>query len=69
MSTTHVKIEELQDGPGGTAHLEKTLEAIPQVQSVEIDLGSGCAIVEHDGVAPAVLIAALQKRGYRATAT
>ena len=49
MSTkTNIRIEGLKNVTS-TAHLEKKLEAIPGVQSVEIDPQNENAIVEHDG--------------------
>lgn len=46
MTTITLEIPELEK-VGSSAHVEKALEAIPHVSSVEID--GGQAKVEHDG--------------------
>lgn len=66
MSTTCLKIEGLSNVVA-TGHLEKSLEAVPGVASVEIDHTSECAIVEHDGASLQLLQTAAADLGYRAT--
>ena len=52
MDTTRIKIAKLSAATD-TAHLEKALEAVPLVESAEIDPGAHEAIVRHDGADPA----------------
>lgn len=63
MDTTRLKIAKLTPATD-TSHLEKTLEAVPLVESAEIDAGAHEAIVRHDGADPAQLTAALRAVGY-----
>ena len=50
-----------------TAHLEKSLEAVPGVQAVEIDPQNERAIVEHDGADLEKLKVALAAEGLQST--
>jgi len=45
------------------AHLEKTIEAVPGVQAVELEPQSERAIVEHDGADLNKIVAALAAEG------
>lgn len=63
METTRLKIAKLDAGTD-TAHLQKALEAVPQVGAVEIDAGSHEAVVEHDGADTTELKNALKNQGY-----
>jgi cation transport ATPase len=63
METTRLKIAKL-DAATDTAHLQKALEAVPQVGAVEIDAGSHEAVVEHDGADTSQMTAALKNQGY-----
>jgi copper chaperone CopZ len=65
---TRVAIEGLH-GATDTEHIEKALEAVPRVQSVEIDPAAGSAIVRHDGARSTDLVSALGAVGYRAVAS
>ncbi len=67
METTRLKIAKLTP-TSDTAHLEKALEAVPLVESVEIDPGAHEAIVRHDGAETGQLTAALRGQGYIAEA-
>ncbi len=62
-TTTRLRISKLDDATD-TAHLEKALEAVPGVKSVEIDPESNEAIVEHEGAEPRQLTQALRQQGY-----
>jgi copper chaperone CopZ len=63
MTKTRIKIAKL-DAATDTAHLQKALEAVPQVATVEIDAGSHEAVVEHDGADTAQMTAALKNQDY-----
>jgi len=64
-TTTHLEIDRLE-GATDTAHLEKAIEAVPHVQSVEFDVPQNRAIVTHDGANPEKLAAAVRDLGYSA---
>jgi copper chaperone CopZ len=66
MSITCLKIEGLSDVVA-VGHLEKSLEAVPGVASVEIDRTGEQAIVEHDGASPQKLQSAAADLGFRTT--
>jgi len=68
MKTLELAIDPFTD-TADVAHLEKTLEAVPHVRSVEIDPKSRRARVEHDGVDEQELTSALRELGYRANVT
>ena len=63
---THIRIQGLKNITS-TAHLEKKLEAVPRVQSVEIDPQNERAIVEHDGADLEKLKVAVENEGLRPT--
>lgn len=63
MASTRLKISKLDDATD-VSHLEKALEAVPGVQSVEIDPADNEARVQHDGVDPQKLTQALREQGY-----
>lgn len=63
MPTTHLKIAKLDD-PREAGHLEKALEAVPEVNSARIDTESHQAVVDHDRAKPEELTAAVKKLGY-----
>ena len=65
MPTTCLKIQGLRDVTS-TGHLEKALEAVPGVRSVEIDPAGEQAIVEHDAANPRLLTTAAAGLGYHA---
>ncbi|MBW7926733.1 MAG: heavy-metal-associated domain-containing protein [Fimbriimonadaceae bacterium] len=48
-------------------HVREAIAALPGVLSVEVDLASGSARVEHTELDDAALIAALEDEGYGAT--
>ena len=63
MAPIHLKIAGLKNVP--SAHLEKTLEAVPGVQSVQLDYDEEGATVEHEGADPKLLAAAAASIGFR----
>lgn len=67
MTMTRVVIKGLESATD-TGHLEKALEAVPHVASVEIDPSTRFAMVEHDGARPELLVAAVHALGYGAAA-
>ena len=66
MSTTRLKIAKLA-GATDAEHIEKALEAVPHVSSVELAPDRNEAIVNHDGAEEDELIAAVKQQGYVAT--
>lgn len=64
MHTTHILISDLGGEATDSGHLEKALEAVPGVQSVEIDTQTCLASVEHDGADAGKLVAAVRAVGY-----
>ncbi len=62
MSTYRIKLDEVR--PDLAPHLEKSLESVPHVQSVTIDVGSHCVLVEHDGADRGEVDAALREEGF-----
>lgn len=68
METTTLKVTGMSCGMC-VQHVTKALQAIAGVRSVEVDLDSGRATVEHEaGVTAAPLIAAVEEEGYSAQA-
>jgi copper chaperone CopZ len=67
MNTAHIKSPNLVAATD-TGHIEKALESVPHVMSVEIDPAAKMAIVEHDGADFGKLISAVKQLGYMATA-
>lgn len=63
MTITRVKIGPLD--ASGSAHLEKSVEAVPRVRSVEMKSGEDELVVEHDGAAIAEIVAAVRNEGYQ----
>ncbi|HVU25795.1 MAG TPA: TIM barrel protein [Opitutus sp.] len=63
MEILRLKIRNLPNA-AGNGHLEKALEAVPHVQSVEIVAECGEAIINHDGVDHVQLKRALSGLGY-----
>lgn len=66
MSTTRLKIAKLA-GTNDAVHIEKALEAVPNVTSVKIDQESNEALVEHEGADQDELTQAIKQQGYIAT--
>jgi copper chaperone CopZ len=60
---TYVEINGLDD-PSEQAQLEKSLESVPGVQAVQIDVQNRRAVVEHKGADPRQLVAAVRTLGY-----
>lgn len=56
----HLKISKADDA----SHLEKALEAVPGVHSIEIDPADNEARVQHDGIDPQMFTQALREQGY-----
>ena len=67
MSTTQLVIDNFENVTD-TAHLEKAFEAVPGVESVEIDPQSRKVLITHHGADPSQLASAAQKLGYRTSA-
>jgi copper chaperone CopZ len=65
MTTTKLTIERL-DGPTDSEHLQKALEAVPRVESVEIDHAARQALISHAGADPLELVSAVAAVGYPA---
>lgn len=66
MSTTRLKIAKLSSATDAE-HIEKALEAVPRVASVQLDPSAHQAIVEHDGADVNELTSAVKEIGYVAT--
>lgn len=66
MSTLHLKIAKLDDATD-TAHIEKALEAVPRVQSVQVVPESHEVLIEHDQADTEELTNAVKQLGYVAT--
>ncbi len=64
MSKIQMTINDLK-GATDTGHLEKALESVPHVTSVEIDPAAHQAIIEHDGATLQELTTAVEAVGYR----
>jgi copper chaperone len=47
-------------------HVEQSLKRVPDVDSVQVDLGSGLATVEHHGASEQKLMQAVSDAGYEA---
>ena len=63
VSTYRIHLDELR--PDLAPHLEKSLESVPGVQSVVVEVGERCVVVEHDNADREVLVAALREEGFR----
>lgn len=64
----NIRIEGLRN-VASTAHLEKKLEAVPGVQSVEIDVEHEQAMVEHEGADLRKIRRAVLDEGLHVTST
>ena len=65
METTQVKITGMVcDACAG--HVQRSLSAVPGVQSVRVDRAAGSAAVRHTGVNGDELLAAVARAGYEA---
>lgn len=65
MQTTHLKITGMSC-EACVSHTKKALEAVPGVRSATVNLAGQDATVQHDGVNPAKLVAAVVEEGYEA---
>jgi len=65
-TTTEIRIRGLKEVTA-TGHLEHRIEAVPHVQSVEIDPQNERAIVEHDGADLTKITTAIAEEGFEAT--
>ena len=65
MTTTRLKINGMQC-EACVAHVEKALEAVSGVQSVQVDLTAGQAIVQHEGADENAMLRAVAEEGYEA---
>ncbi|HWA87011.1 MAG TPA: heavy-metal-associated domain-containing protein [Opitutus sp.] len=63
MSTTPIKIEAAASA-NEFGHIEKALEAVPRVSSVEVGPAAGTATVEHDGADVGEMKAAVRGVGF-----
>ena len=48
------------------AHVTRTLQAVPGVQSAEVQLAAGRALVQHENADVAAMLSALDEAGYEA---
>jgi copper chaperone CopZ len=62
MPIYRIKLTEVR--PDLAPHLEKSLESVPHVQSVTIEVGNACVLVEHDGANRDEIAAALREEGF-----
>jgi copper chaperone CopZ len=65
MTTTRLKIAKLA-GATDAAHIEKALEAVPQVKAVRLEPEHSQAVVEHDGANEEEMTRAIRQVGYLA---
>jgi copper chaperone CopZ len=63
MKTFRYKVADIR--PDLEAHVEKSLESVPHVQSVHIEADSSSVIIEHDGADADEVLAALHEEGIR----
>jgi copper chaperone CopZ len=63
---TRMKIAKLTE-PADATHIEKALEAVPNVRSVQVDVEENEALVQHEGAEESELTAAVKSLGYLAT--
>jgi copper chaperone CopZ len=63
MPTTRLKIAKLS-GATDIDHIEKALESVPRVNSVQMDAAENQAIVDHDGADARELTTAVKQLGY-----
>lgn len=66
MSKIELKIAGMSCG-ACVSHVTAALEAVAGVRSAQVDLGRAAAQVEGDSLDSAVLIAAVEDEGYKAT--
>jgi copper chaperone CopZ len=64
MSTLRFNVGAMR--PDLAPHVEKSVESVPHVQSVHVDLNDSCVLVEHDGADPREIAAALKEEGFDA---
>lgn len=62
MSSLRIKLNAVR--PDLAPHLEKSVESVPHVQSVRVDVGESAVIVEHDGANPDEVLRALRQEGF-----
>lgn len=63
MSELRIKLGRVR--PAVVEHLEKSVEAVPHVQSAHVDIGAACVVVEHDGAADVEEVSAtLREEGF-----
>lgn len=62
MSSIRIKLKAIR--PDLAPHLEKSVESVPHVQSVHVDLAESCVVVEHDGADPKKVAAAVREEGF-----
>lgn len=46
-------------------HLEKSVESVPHVQSVRIDISAATLVIEHDGASIDEVRAAMREEGFK----
>lgn len=63
MSTYRIRVNELR--PDLAPHLEKSLESVPGVQSVSVEVGEGRVVVEHNDADREELAAAIREEGFQ----
>lgn len=64
METLRIKVDSVS--PELAEHLEKSVESVPHVQAVGVDVDAGCVYVEHDGATPDEVMAAVREEGFEA---
>ncbi|ACB75014.1 heavy-metal-associated domain-containing protein [Opitutus terrae] len=62
MKALRIKVNSVR--PDLAPHLEKSVESVPHVQAVRVDIDDSCIVVEHDGADPEQVTAALRAEGF-----
>lgn len=62
MNPIRIKVNSIR--PDLAPHLEKSVESVPHVRAVRVDVGESCIVVEHDGANPEEVTAALREEGF-----
>lgn len=62
MSSLRIPVNSVR--PDLAPHLEKSIESVPHVQSVRVDVGASCVVVEHDGADRDAVVAAIREEGF-----
>lgn len=65
MQTTNLKITGMMCD-ACVSHVSKAIKRLPGVTAVDVNLEQATAVVRHEAVAPAALLAAVDEAGYQA---